>query len=112
MPMPANIVRGAIVTSLSKLWNTNSAIRYISWLIVGINIIYFVLTYKNVYYSPPPEILSRWEECDTKILRFREQRNLYITGFSVFVFFIFRRLLEIQIQLHQARKKVKAQKTK
>mmetsp|Transcript_20952 Transcript_20952/g.18472 ORF Transcript_20952/g.18472 Transcript_20952/m.18472 type:complete len:136 (-) Transcript_20952:50-457(-) len=112
MPMPANVVRGAIVTTIGKLWNTNSAIRYISWLIVGINVIYFVMTYKNVYYSPPPEMLTRWEECDTKIMRFREQRNLYITGFSIFLFFVFRRVLEIQSQLHQARKNVKESKGK
>ena len=110
MPMPANIVRGAIVTTVGKLWNTNSAIRYISWLIVGINVLYFAMTYKNVYYSPPQDILSRWEECDVKIMRFREQRNLYITGFSMFLFFVFRRVLEIQTQLHQARKKIKASK--
>ena len=112
MPMPANVVRGAIVTTLGKLWDTNSAIRYISWLIVFINIMYFGMTYKNVYYSPPAEVLSRWEECDIKIMRFREQRNLYITGFSIFLFFVFRRVLEIQSQLHEARKQVKAGKTK
>ena len=112
MPMPANAVRGAIVTTVGKIWDSNSAIRYVSWLIVAMNVLYFANTYYNVYYSPSQEALSRWEECDQKIMRFREQRNLYITGFSVFVFFVFRRVLEIQSQLHQARKKVKASKGK
>merc|ERR1712130_962956 len=110
--MGANKVRGMVVQSLSGIWDPNSAIRYIAYLIVFINVIYFGMTYKNVYYSPSHEMLTRWEECDTKILRFREQRNLYITGFSIFLFFVFRRVLEIQKQLHEARKLVKANKQK
>ena len=110
--MGTNVVRGIVVQSLSKMWDGNSAIRYIAYLIVFINVIYFAMTYKNVYYSPSQEMLTRWEECDTKILRFREQRNLYITGFSIFLFFVFRRVLDIQKKLHEARKIVKANKQK
>eukprot|EP00484_Ammonia_sp_Unknown_P021323 CAMPEP_0197041544 /NCGR_PEP_ID=MMETSP1384-20130603/18080_1 /TAXON_ID=29189 /ORGANISM="Ammonia sp." /LENGTH=97 /DNA_ID=CAMNT_0042472489 /DNA_START=193 /DNA_END=486 /DNA_ORIENTATION=- len=97
---------------MANLWNTNSAIRYISWLIVAINMIYFGMTYKNVYYSPPQEMLTRWEECDVKILRFREQRNLYITGFSIFLFFVFRRVLDIQAKLHETKLQLKKYKSK
>eukprot|EP01083_Nonionella_stella_P221766 791980_1 len=107
MPMGTNMIRGAVVMSLNKLWNTNSAMRYISYIIVFINMIYFAMTYKKVYYSPPQEMLK---ECDRKIELFREQRNLYITGFSIFLFFVFRRVLDIQRKLHNARQIVKGKK--
>ena len=112
MPMGTNVIRGAVVKSLSKIWNTNSGIRYISYIVVFMNVVYFVRTYINVYHSERTQPQGRWEECDSKIQLFREQRNLYITAGSIFLFFIFRRVLDIQTKLFEARKEVKANKKK
>ena len=34
---------------------------------------------------------------------FRNERNAYITGFSLFMFLVLRRLIDIQMKLHEVR---------
>ena len=112
MPMPSNLVRGAVIKSLAHFWNSYSGLRYVSYILVSVNFLYFAQTYKLVYYVERPAAMDRFEECDHKISLFREQRNLYITGFSIFIFFVFRRLLDIQTKLFEARRAVKESKAK
>ena len=38
---------------------------------------------------------------------YQNERNAYITGFSLFLFFVLRRLLDIQRKLHEARQQMK-----
>uniref|UniRef100_A0A7S0XLC7 Endoplasmic reticulum transmembrane protein n=1 Tax=Elphidium margaritaceum TaxID=933848 RepID=A0A7S0XLC7_9EUKA len=111
MPVPANVVRGVITTTVSRLWSTNSGVRYVAWLMVLINFIYFATTYQAYYYAPQINSVTKWEDCDLKIQRFREQRNLYITGFSIFLFFILRRVLDIQSKLHETKTQLKKLKS-
>lgn len=46
--------------------------------------------------------------CELKMDLFRNERNAYITGFSMFMFLILVRLVDIQKKLHEARADVKA----
>jgi hypothetical protein len=52
-------------------------------------------------------IMSAVEEsmvsCEQGLIMFRNERNAYITGFSLFMFLVLRRLVDIQAQLFDAR---------
>ena len=43
------------------------------------------------------------ETCEMRVALFRNERNAYITGFSLFTALVLRRLVDIQAKLHEAR---------
>uniref|UniRef100_A0A7S3BT76 BAP29/BAP31 transmembrane domain-containing protein n=1 Tax=Haptolina ericina TaxID=156174 RepID=A0A7S3BT76_9EUKA len=109
--MPSNKVRGAItqwVTAVCEL----PAIRYGFTAVMLLNLFYFYFVmdallhpfYDLGFLSP----LDNAPTCESKVALFRNERNAYITGFSLFMFLVLRRLIDIQSKLHQARSEVKA----
>jgi magnesium-transporting ATPase (P-type) len=109
LPMPTNTMRGAVIGALTSIWNSNSFVRYMCFALVALDTYYFGTTYRSLYYYAPAQVGAgnRVEECERKIAFFREQRNLYITGVSIYLFFIMWGLFHVQTLLHQSRQRIK-----
>ena len=108
MPMPSNHVRGAITASVTALWEKQPAIRYIAVCLTLINGFYFwhvidaLLDPFRVHFGIfglNDPLLT----CEMRATNFERERNAYITGFSLFLFLVLRRLVDIQVKLHEAR---------
>ena len=112
--MPLNSFRGALVNGLRSLWNNYSFIRYI-FILLFITCCYnFIDTYKRhhygiIWYNESRSFESIFQECEAKIQFFRDQRNLYITGFASFEFIILWCLFATQNELYKL--KTNKQKT-
>mmetsp|Transcript_11346 Transcript_11346/g.16671 ORF Transcript_11346/g.16671 Transcript_11346/m.16671 type:complete len:158 (-) Transcript_11346:121-594(-) len=110
LPVPSNDVRGAITTFVINIWE-NKQVQYFIYFILIMDVIYFYFVFHallNPFYDLG--ILSPVEmgiSCEQKQDLFYNERNAYITGGSLFLFFILNRLVDIQEKLHQARKHVK-----
>ena len=114
--MPSNSIRGFIVGGLTNLWNRNQIVRAISYLVLTLDFFYSYQTFSHLYFRRGPDgrphgFQGAWNECERRFHTCRDQRNAYITGFSIFVFLIMQRLLVIQGQLFEARKEVKSKKS-
>lgn len=112
-PMPSNQVRGAIVTAITSVWEKSAPVRYIA---IGLNVInafYFwhvmdalldpFAHFALVLYEMEPML-----SCETRAFAFERERNAYITGMSLFLFLVLRRLVDIQVKLHESRLDSKA----
>ena len=108
MPMPSNHVRGAITGAITHLWDKQEAIRYIAIGFTIINALYFwtvvdALTdpfkahFGFLVFDDP------LVTCEMRAAMFERERNAYVTGFSLFLFLVLRRLVDIQQKLHEAR---------
>jgi len=112
MPVPSNMVRGAITQWIVSLLS-NQTVKYSGFAILVLDAYYFAYTMDAI--SNPlvhVGILSPLEEsivsCETGLAMFRNERNAYITGFSLFMFLVLRRLVDIQSQLFESRRVAKA----
>jgi hypothetical protein len=105
MPMPTNYVRGYVARGFSSLWKNNPSLRNIAFMLFLLNVMAFVLEMRTLYFNPPP--LEKFPGPDGFMERrmqlFRTERNAYLTGMSCFVYFVMTRLVQIQLQLYDAR---------
>ena len=116
MPMPSNQVRGAITNAITTLWDKQPSVRYLAIGCTVVNAFYF-------YHVVDALMHPIWTgvarlgflqfndplvTCEMRALQFERERNAYITGFSLFLFLVLRRLVDIQIKLHEARADCKA----
>lgn len=122
LPMPRNDMRGLLVKFLSGVWNQSSWLRNTCTTLCVINAIMFLHDMRALYLAPPlmgsvgdfepgmprmPPPPPNAMHCEAKLVRFRTERNTYITGFSLLIFFVMRRLLVIQTQLFKSREAAK-----
>ena len=114
MPMPSNRVRGAIITGIVSTWESLPAVRYIAIGLTLINLIYFcfvvdaLLEPWKYFYAQTFSADQEWMvSCEMRAVQFERERNAYITGFSLFLFLILRRLVDIQAKLYQTRSETK-----
>lgn len=111
MPMPSNAVRGA-VTHLVQTISDQPAVKYISWGMFAVNLFYCWYAIEGLQHMGRDLGLLAPEEfaitCEARQTMFRQERNAFICGASLFLFFILRRLVDIQGKLHESRARDKA----
>lgn len=111
LPMPSNAIRGKLVKSISSLWEA-TWIQYTVYLVLAIDVVYFYFVFDAL--SHPLYdlgILTPIEmgvSCEQKQDLYYNERNAYISGGSIFLFFVINRLIDIQEKLHVQREMVKA----
>ncbi|KAL7531367.1 hypothetical protein ACHAWF_003742 [Thalassiosira exigua] len=111
LPMPSNEIRGRVVRSVASLWE-NRWIQYTVYLVMAMDAVYFyfvcdALTHPLYDFG----ILSPVEmgiSCQQKQDLYYNERNAYISGGSIFLFFVINRLIDIQEKLHVHRETVKS----
>jgi hypothetical protein len=110
MPMPNNAVRGAVVNLVSSLWD-QSGLRYTFYIFLAADVFYFWYVCDALLHPlydfgliMPFEVVS----CEIKAGMYQAERNAYITGFSLFLFLILHRLIDIQKRLHMSREAAKS----
>lgn len=112
MPMPSNQVRGAIVTAITSVWDKNAAVRYVAFGLTVINALYFWSvvdalihpSFKLAFGFVADEALL---SCEMRANEYERERNAYISVNSLFLFLVLRRLVDIQLKLHEARAEAK-----
>lgn len=134
--MPSNAVRGFLVEAIQSL-TEKPGVKYAVWGTFALNIFYFwcarrrrrpaqespLLTPRQIYgarrytmeglmhmgrdlgiLSPVAYAIT----CEAKQDMFRQERNALICGASLFLWFVLRRLVDIQGKLHESRAMHKA----
>ena len=110
MPMPSNQVRGAIITVIVDTWEKNNAVRYVGFFLGAINLFYFMTVFdafRHSFYAFGFMLEDALVTCELRAMAFERERNAYITGFSLFLFLVLRRMVDIQKQLFTMRTEMK-----
>jgi len=119
-PMPSNQVRGAIIDMVTKAWENSPFLRYLMYTSLSIDIYYLINTIRRLFFRNEkylhvtnPEIATgshgeHYSDCEQKMQLFLDERNLYLTGFSIFLFFVMLNILHIQQLLHGEKLKNKS----
>mmetsp|Transcript_17942 Transcript_17942/g.23375 ORF Transcript_17942/g.23375 Transcript_17942/m.23375 type:complete len:175 (-) Transcript_17942:386-910(-) len=113
-PVPSNQVRGFIVNTLNHIWNESTTLRNVLLILNALNVIelYLELRFLFVLAPPRPPVDAphhhRAEFFDMQIQLFAAERNTYLAAFSLFIYLIMRRLLDLQQQHVRAREGQKA----
>ena len=94
MPMPTNSVRLLLTSSINKLWS----IAYVRYLCAMMLVLDSYLFYECMSFIYSPAAIH------DKPRRFRDQQHVYLTSFSIGLFFVIYRLVQLHQQLHSARK--------
>ena len=99
------LCRGLVVGGLNALWRSSSTLRGAAALLCALNAISFVsemyrLTRPIPWYGYPTHEHA-FHTCNARF-------HAVLSGFSLFIYLIMRRLLEIQHQLFEARQAQKA----
>ena len=109
-PMPSNQVRGAIVHAIVSAWEKNPGVRYVSYAVLAIDCLYFWHVIDAL--SAPLYAFGIFEDaflnCEMRAMAFERERNAYVTGTSIFLFLVLRRLVDIQAKLFESRGEAKA----
>lgn len=103
-PMPSNKIRGRITSFLDKLWQQDKYVQRTCWVVLTLNCYYLVDAIKEL--SEHNKIYGS-ATCESRAMALWLERNAWLCGFSVFLFFVMRRVLEIQGQLYETRDLVK-----
>ena len=112
LPMPSNDIRGAIVKFVVKAWESR-AVHITALVMLALNAIYFWFVCDALLHPLYDFGLIRnpFAEggftCEQKQNVFYNERNAYLTGMSIFMFFVLNRMVDIQDKLFQARGEVK-----
>lgn len=113
LPMPSNEIRGHITSLVTSLWD-NQLVQYIVYFLLAIDVLYFYFVCDALLHPLYDlGILSPVEmgvSCEQKQDLFYNERNAYIAGGSIFLFFVLNRLVDIQDKLHKQRNVVKMSK--
>lgn len=111
MPMPNNTARGAVITFITSLWEV-PPVRYVFYAILAVDIFYFWFVFDALLHPLYDFGLLSYTgteavSCEIKAVMYQNERNAYITGFSLFLFLILSRMIDIQKKLHLSRETVK-----
>ena len=109
MPMPNNAARNAVVTFVSSLWD-KAGVRYVFYALLAIDVFYFWYVWDALLHPLYDfGILVQIEavSCEIKANLYQNERNAYITGFSLFLFLILHRMIDIQKKLYLSRETMK-----
>ena len=110
MPMPSNEIRGRVNSWVASLWHAQP-VQYTVYALLVVDIGYFA-TVADALLHPFYDTLAPAQNmgisCEYKQDLFYNERNASITGASVFLFFVLRRLVDIQDKLYQSRGQVKS----
>lgn len=108
-PMPSNKIRGAVTRWVDNLWN-HQFIKYsfsVLSIVNGSNLMMLIYSLRQPYYQLGLGFGRRrvraLMELGAQIELLRDERNAIISGASLFLCVILRRLVKIQMQLHSAR---------
>eukprot|EP00566_Odontella_aurita_P028984 CAMPEP_0113525218 /NCGR_PEP_ID=MMETSP0015_2-20120614/32_1 /TAXON_ID=2838 /ORGANISM="Odontella" /LENGTH=143 /DNA_ID=CAMNT_0000423345 /DNA_START=97 /DNA_END=528 /DNA_ORIENTATION=+ /assembly_acc=CAM_ASM_000160 len=105
LPMPSNAVRRAVTDLIASLWD-HTGIQYAVIAILVLDAVYFYADIDALRHPLYDLGLLTHEStipCEMRAAMMQRERNAYITGFGLFLFFVLRRLVDIQDKLHQAR---------
>ena len=111
MPMPSNDVRGAVTKWVVSVMEI-PAVRYSFMVVMALDVLYFYFV-MDALTHPLYDLglltpIDQAPSCEARVALFRNERNAYITGFSLFMFLVLRRLVDIQQKLHVARGEAKS----
>ena len=84
--------------------------RYIALFLGSINVIYFLMVFdalRQPFYAFGFMLEDALVSCEFRAMAFERERNAYITGFSLFLFLVLRRMVDIQKQLFTLRAEMK-----
>eukprot|EP01061_Rhynchopus_euleeides_P010998 TRINITY_DN2056_c0_g2_i1.p2 TRINITY_DN2056_c0_g2~~TRINITY_DN2056_c0_g2_i1.p2 ORF type:complete len:133 (+),score=72.54 TRINITY_DN2056_c0_g2_i1:71-469(+) len=101
LPMPSNTIRGFLIDSIRKAWTNFPYVQYTFALVLVLDVLMFSDSMNYIY--------SNDHSGHNKIEYFRHQQHAYLTGFSVGLFFVMNRLLDLNTQLYDARELMKRQ---
>ena len=110
LPMPSNGIRRKVTDFVSGLWESKP-VQYFSigFLVLDSMYFYFIMgallhpLYDLGLLSP----VGMSPTCEIKQAMFREERNAFISGMGLFLFFVLNRLVDIQDKLHRSRREAK-----
>jgi hypothetical protein len=110
LPMPSNNVRRILTDFVAGLWESK-LVQYFSvgFLVMDSVYFYFIMgallhpLYDLGILSP----IDMSPTCEVKQAMFREERNAFISGMGLFLFFVLNRLVDIQDKLHKSRHEAK-----
>ena len=111
LPVPSNNVRKILTDFIVGLWDVQ-AVQYFSIAFLVLDSIYFYFImgallhplYDLGILSP----IDMSPTCEIKQAMFREERNAFIAGMGLFLFFVLNRLVEINRKYHKMRGEAKA----
>ena len=108
-PMPSNRLRGAVTRWVQDLWR-HQFVRYtfaVTTVVNGCNLALLFNALRRPYYQLGLSFgrarIRGLMDLGLQIDLLRNERNAFISGTSLFMFLILRRLIDIQTQLHSAR---------
>jgi len=110
MPMPSNEIRGKVNSWVASLW-TSPPVQYTVYAILVVDVGYFSTVADALlhpFYDNLAPAYNMGITCEYKQDLFYNERNATITGASIFLFFVLRRLVDIQDKLFVSRGQVKA----
>lgn len=110
MPMPSNDIRGKINSWVASLWLLKP-VQYTVYALLIVDIGYFATVADALlhpFYDTLAPAHNMGISCEYKQDLFYNERNASITGASIFLFFVLRRLVDIQDKLYVSRSQVKA----
>ena len=112
LPMPSNEIRGAIVRWIVRTWETRP-VQITSIILLALNVVYFWFVCDALLHPLydfgliQNPFVEGGMTCEAKQNIFYNERNAYLTGMSIFMFFVLNRMVDIQDKLFQARHEVK-----
>lgn len=115
LPMPSNDARRFLRDKIAGLWES-APVRYFSIGFLLLDAFYFWFVCDALLHPLHDfGILSPIDmsvTCEMKQAMYREERNAFISGMGLFLFFILNRLVDIQDKLHRARDAAKQAEVK
>ncbi|KAJ9453257.1 hypothetical protein DIPPA_05952 [Diplonema papillatum] len=106
VPMPTNAIRGYMIDQIRLIWRRHPYFRYYSGIMLFVSTTYFAAAI-NFLYSDHTSIV---DEKNLRTQFFKEQRNAYLTGFTLFNFLVINRLLELHTQMYDMREELARKK--
>mmetsp|Transcript_24716 Transcript_24716/g.25347 ORF Transcript_24716/g.25347 Transcript_24716/m.25347 type:complete len:155 (+) Transcript_24716:47-511(+) len=102
VPLPSNKLRGLIINTLDGIWNASAYFRHFC---VILSLILALICAASMHaWATLDKQLSNKNFCSLM----EAERNVYMTGFSLFLNVMAIRLLEVSRQLHDTKAELKA----
>ncbi|KAI8473964.1 MAG: hypothetical protein J3K34DRAFT_155824 [Monoraphidium minutum] len=103
-PMPSNKMRGQVTAALNKLWTADKYVQRTFWVMLTLNSYYLVDSVRSLV---DHNKIYAAATCESRAMALWIERNAWMSGSAVFLFFVMRRVLDIQAQLFEMRGLVK-----
>jgi len=109
LPLPSNNVRGFIIRGYKMLW-ANEHVKLFFKVVTGLNAILWLDAMRRIFQLEErhEKFVGSVGDGDVKMHLFANQRNAWISGFSLFLIIVIYRLLVLMEQLHDSRRQLKA----